>query len=936
MTYLQAKYSLLKAGLLITALFFWFVQAKSQSAEIVLNKTYDNLPWSVFVEKAESNFPVRFFYDEQGFPDLKMVVTKDETPLKQCLTENLGKYQIKVSVDQNGNIFLINENEIITALPADFFKLPQHLAAVEDTLGKSVSDDKKFLRTANEFVVKTFVVGTKKEGVNLKKATISGVIKNAEDGAPVIGATIFVKELETGTASDNNGFYTLTLSKGKYSLVVRSVDTEEAKYKVEVLSDGNLDLLLESKIFLMEEVEIRSESRHNVKGIQMGYEKIAIKNIKEIPVVLGERDIVKVALLLPGVQNVGEGSSGFNVRGSPADQNLFYINNIPVYNTSHLFGFFSAFNPDVVNDFTLYKSNIPAKYGGRLSSIFELSAKQGNAEKFSARGGISPITTRLLVEGPIVKDKLNFLVGLRSTYSDWVLNFVKVPEVKNSSGQFGDLVTNLSYHINSKNQLKLFTYYSYDKIDLASEVKNDYGNAGASLSWFHTFSNRHDLDFTVIYDKYNFTEENQDYALSAYSLAYELKHYEASLNFSYRLNDKHTITYGLNSILYDLNNGDYFPLNSGSLVESIDLRTERGIESGLFIDDEWKALPNLTLYGGLRFNNYAYLGPDEVYKYLPNAPKISETVIDTLNFDNNAVIKNYSGIDYRFAATYLINQDLSVKASYNTLHQYIFMLSNTVALSPTDKWKLCDYNIDPMNGSQVSLGVYSNLVAGLIEASVEGYYKKVNKLVEYKDGADLVVNEFPERDILQGELDAFGIELMLKKPFGKWNGWINYTYASANVLVDNKITGEQNNFGIRYPANYDKPHSLNVVANYKVMKRLSFSGNVVYSTGRPITYPTSIYYQDGQKILSYSLRNEYRIPDYFRVDVSLTFEGNLKKKKKVHGSWVFSVYNLTGRNNAYSVYFKSEDGLINGYKMSIFGSPIFSVTYDFKLGNYAD
>jgi len=936
MTYPPVKYSFLKSIFLISAFFCSFLVAKSQSADILLDKSYNNLPWNVFVEKVESNFRVRFFYDDAGFPDLKMVVSKDEISLKQCLTENLEKHKIKVSMDRAGNIFLTKATEVITALPPDFFKLPKPVETTPDTVQTGLSGDKKFLRTANEFVVKTFVVGNKKEGVNLNKATISGIIKNTEDGSPVIGATIFVKELETGTATDNNGFYSLSLPKGKYSLVVRSVDTEEAKYKVEVLSDGKLDLTLESKVFLMEEVEIRSESKHNVRGIQMGYEKIAIKNIKEIPVVLGERDIVKVALLLPGVQNVGEGSSGFNVRGSPADQNLFYINNIPVYNTSHLFGFFSAFNPDVVNDFTLYKSNIPAKYGGRLSSIFELSAKQGNPEKFSARGGISPITTRLLAEGPIVKDKLNFLVGLRSTYSDWVLNFVKVPEVKNSSGRFGDLVTNLSYHINSKNQLRLFTYYSYDNINLASKVSNDYGNAGASLSWFHTFSNRHDLDFTIIYDKYNFTEENQDYALSAYSLAYELQHYEASMNFSFRLNDNHTITYGLNSILYDLNNGDYLPLNSSSLVEPIDLGSEKGLESGLFIDDEWKALPNLTLYGGLRLNNYAYLGPKEVYTYQPDSPKLPETISDTLNFSNNAIIKNYSGIDYRFAATYLINQDLSVKASYNTLHQYIFMLSNTVALSPTDKWKLCDYNIEPMSGSQVSLGVYSNLVAGLIEASVEGYYKKVNKLVEYKDGADLVVNEFPERDILQGELDAFGIELMLKKPFGKWNGWVNYTYASANVLVDNKITGEQNNFGKRYPANYDKPHSLNVVANYKVMKRLSFSGNLVYSTGRPITYPTSIYYQDGQKILSYSLRNEYRIPDYFRVDVSLTFEGNLKKKKKVHGSWVFSVYNLTGRNNAYSVYFKSENGLINGYKMSIFGSPIFSVTYDFKLGNYDD
>lgn len=321
---------------------------------------------------------------------------------------------------------------------------------------------------------------------------------------------------------------------------------------------------------------------------------------------------------------------------------------------------------------------------------------------------------------------------------------------------------------------------------------------------------------------------------------------------------------------------------------------------------------------------------------MDNAPKIPGNIIDTLSFSDNEIIKSYQGLDYRLGITYLLNQDLSVKAGYNRMHQYIFMLSNTIAVSPTDKWKLSNYNIDPMQGDQYSLGFYANFDNQRYELSVEGYYKKINNLVEYKDGAELVVNKHPEQDVLQGTLDAYGIEFMLRKPYGKLNGWINYTYSNSQVLVNNEVTGEQNNFGIAYPANYDKPHAFNVVANYKISKRVSFSGNVVYSTGRPITYPTSIYYQDGQPLLNYSLRNEYRIPDYFRMDVSLKVEGNLKKRKWLHGSWIFSVYNLTGRKNAYSVYFKSEDGFIRGYKLSIFAVPIFSITYDFKLGNYAD
>jgi hypothetical protein len=318
-------------------------------------------------------------------------------------------------------------------------------------------------------------------------------------------------------------------------------------------------------------------------------------------------------------------------------------------------------------------------------------------------------------------------------------------------------------------------------------------------------------------------------------------------------------------------------------------------------------------------------------------PRAPENIMDTVYYSNNQIVKSYNGLDYRFAATYLINPDMSVKASYNRLHQYIFMLTNTIALAPTDKWKLADYYIEPMVGDQFSLGFYTNLgKKRMLEVSIEGYYKKVKNLVEYKDGANLVVNQYPERDILQGKLNSYGIEIMLKKTYGRLNGWVNYTYSRSLVQVVDENTGEFNNFGIEYPANWDKPHAFNIVANYKISKRLSFSADIVYSTGRPITYPTAIYYQDGQQILHYSLRNEYRLPDYFRVDASVILEGNLKKKKFLHGSWIFSVYNLTSRKNAYSIYFTTDGGHIQGYKLSIFGVPIFSLTYDFKLGNYND
>jgi len=925
-----------KIILLIFVLNVLTSQLVGQNNTIVIAKEYDKLSWNIFVKKIEAHFPVRFYYDPILIPEIKILIDSAPIALIDVLQKNFNGYDIFVSMDGFGNIFLTKDYKLTTELPSDFFEIADPKIMEEDSLEILKEPDKNYLKTNKGFVAQSRVVGSKKMGVNKSYAQISGAVLNMKDSLPIIGATIYVEDIESGAVTNELGKYTFKLRNGKYTMIVRSVGFEETKYKVEVLSDGQLDFHLPSAVFLIDEVEIHAQTQHNVRGIQMGFEKFTMKDIKEIPVVLGEKDIIKVALLLPGVQQVGEGASGFNVRGSPTDQNLFYMSNIPVYNTSHLFGFFSAFSPDAISDFTLYKSNIPVKYGGRLSSIFDVSARQGNKQKFSARGGISPITARFMVEGPAIKNKLTYMAGFRTTYSDWVLNFVNDPDIKNSKANFGDFMLNLSYQIDNKNQLTFLTYYSYDNISLATKVDDKYNNAGASLSWYHNLNANHNFNLAIAYGKYYFYEDNYEYLLNAYSINYELQHYEADLDFSLTKFKKHKISYGLNAVLYNIDNGEQLPYNENSIITPIALGKQNGVEAAAYLGDEWGIFPKLSIYGGLRFNNFSFLGPNSVFTYEDNKPKKPETIIDTLEYGQNEVIENYNGLDLRLAATYLINPDLSVKFSYNNLHQYVFMLSNTVAPSPTDKWQLCNNNIKPMLGNQFSLGLYSNISNPILEVSVEGYYKNVKNLVEYKDGANLVVNEHPEMDVLQGDLDSYGIELMIKKPLGRLNGWINYTYSNATVVVDNKITGEQNNFGQAYPANYDKPHSLNLVANYKISKRVSFSGNVVYSTGRPITYPTAIYYQNGHKILNYSRRNEYRIPDYFRVDLAVKLEGSLKRKKFIHGSWIFSVYNLLGRKNAYSVYFKSEGNEINGYKLSIFGVPIFSVSYDFKLGNYAD
>ncbi|MBE0655077.1 MAG: TonB-dependent receptor, partial [Bacteroidales bacterium] len=764
---------------------------------------------------------------------------------------------------------------------------------------------------------------------------LSGKAINAETGLPIEGATIIDLESGKGAVTDEKGNYDINLKIGKHNFKISSVNIEEEKIEVDLQSEGTLDLALHDKIIILPDLVISSERNQNIKGTQMGLDKIITKNVKKIPLVFGEKDIVKIAMLLPGVQTVGEGSSGFNVRGSPIDQNLFYINHVPIYNTAHLSGFFSAFNADVIDEFSLFKSNVPLQYGGRISSFFDIKTKNGSKNKTTARGGIGLITGRLTVEGPLKKEKSSFLVGVRSTYSDWILQFINDPIVKNSKANFADAVLNFSFQLNEYNQLNVFSYLSNDFMDLHTQSKYDYQNIGGSMAWQHFFKNQNSFELSLAHSTYLYNEENSQNELVSYSHNNELGHTEFKAILDVLPSKSHHIQFGINSVLYEIDKGRYGPLTEMSYIENTNLGKEKGIESGLFISDEWKTKANLIFSGGIRYNMFTYFGPQEVNKYIDGMPLENENISEILHFKNWEAIKTYQGLDFRIAANYLFNENMSVKASYNRLHQFIYMLNNTIAVSPDYKWKLVDYNTKPIVGDQITLGFYANLWKKKYEISIETYTKVSQNIVEIKDGANIIFNANNEQATLQGIQNAYGVELMLKKVKGDLSGWLNYTYSNSTIRVDSPFPENRINFGKAYPSNYDKPHAFNMVVNYDFTRRMSISGNVVYATGRPITYPASIYYYDGIPALNYSGRNAYRLPDYFRVDLSFNFEGNLLKRKLGHGTWALSVYNLLGRKNPYSVYFQEENGLIQAYKLSIFGAPIYSVTYNFKLGNYA-
>ncbi len=914
--------------LLFILCFVWSSGFCQQNGCIV-DESYNDLDWPAFVSKIEQNCIIRLFYKKEDVVNFRKAKLSNDVPLLDFLKSQL--IDCKIAYDKQGHIFISKDIEITIDLSKAIY--PKVFTNNNNKITKE-KESKDFVTTTNEHIAKVIVIGDERKGAGKREVKLTGLVRSLTDEELLPGVTILIEELGTGIATDENGFYELSLKKGIYTLVFNHLNHLDKKVKVNLLSDGSYDFRMESKTVLLDGVTVTSDKFDRVQSTKMGFERLTLKSVEAIPLVLGEKDILKVASLLAGVQSAGEGTAGFNVRGSPADQNLFYIDKVPIYNTSHLFGFFSAFNSEAISEFSISKSNIPAKFGGRLASIFDVTALEGDKKKYKFRGGVSPVTGNILFEGPVQKEKSSIMIGLRSTYSNWILKQIDNGDFNRTRVNFADAIVKFSQQLSPKSRIQAFGYYSFDKIKFAGSTDFNNNNLGGSISWNHFFNEKVNMNLAIINSRMQLGVADYEIPFDAYEQNSELLHQEARMDWTWRINAQHNLEFGANAILYKNDRGTFLPSDESSLIQPVIFEVEKGLESGIYISDEWRPSDKITLTGGLRYNQYNYLGPQKVFEYQEDFPISDETITDTLQFQKGDNIKTYSGIDYRFAIKYSLSSNLSVKASYNTLHQYLFLLSNTTALAPTDRWKLTDYNIDPMAGRQSSFGVYGDFANKKYNWSTEVYSKNVNQLVEYRDGANLLINEYPERDVLQGDLEAWGLELMFKKTSGRFNGWINYTYSKSRVLVKGENESSSINFGNSYPSNYDKPHVINVVANYKFIRRFSLSANMVYQTGRPITYPTNIYTQGGIQIINYSERNKFRVPDYFRIDLSAKLEGNLKKDKLFHSAWVFSVYNLTGRNNVYNTYFRYVNPRLNGYRVSIFAQPIFSVSYQFKFGNY--
>jgi hypothetical protein len=919
--------------LVVAGLILGGTMARGQVRKLI-SGTFQDLTIDQFVHEIETRSDYHFFYSLSKQDSFRINLTVTAEPLDSVLYKVFEHTDFHYAIDDQNNVFLTRKLSIETSLPADFFSQGNRNAGnagLDSALEPANPGEGKTGKLKSTLENRLFEIGNRTNGIKPGNSTIAGYIRDVKTGESISGAAVYIDNPPIGVTTDQYGYFSFTLPRGRHVIKISSVGMKNTSRQVMLYGDGRLNIDMEEFVPSLKVITVLSEKNSNVKRSQMGVEKLDIKTIKQVPVVFGEVDVLRAVLTLPGVTSVGEASTGFNVRGSSSDENLILFNDATIFNPTHFFGFFSAFNPDVVKDVELYKSSIPEKFGGRLASVLDITTNDGNKKKLSGVGGIGPLTARLTIDGPIGGDKTTFVAGARTTYSDWILRAIPNSGYENSSASFYDLNLNLTHEFDSKNSLFLTGYLSHDQFRLNSDTLYKYSNKNLNLRWNHHFSNKLFLVTTVGYDGYDYSISSNDNPVNAYNLSFAINQAYLKANMTYAAGSDHLIDFGISSNYYMLQSGSYQPQGGKSLVVPDKLQPEKALESAVYLGDRFTITPRLSLNAGIRYSLFNYLGPHDVYSYAPGLPREVSTITDTTSYGPGKLIKTYQGLDYRASLRYTLTDNSSVKGSYNTLTQFTHVLSNTTSISPTDVWKLSDPNIKPEYGDQFSIGYYHDFKSHTIETSLEVYYKRLHNYLDYKNGAILIMNPHIETDVLTTRGKAYGAEFMIKKLTGKLNGWLSYTYSRTLLQQDDPLAGQTINNGDFYPANFDRPNNLNLVGNYKLSHRLSFSLNFSYSTGRPITLPVAIYDLAGSQRVYYSDRNQYRIPDYFRTDLAMNIEGNHKIKKFKHSSWTLGVYNLTARKNPYSVYFVEENGVIKGYQLSIFGTAIPYITYNFRF-----
>ncbi len=769
-----------------------------------------------------------------------------------------------------------------------------------------------------------------------EKVTLSGNVSDAKNNETLIGVSVVIPILKIGTFTNEYGFYSLTIPKGTYEIEISSIGYETQTITINLEENTKQNISLSESTQQLDEIVITDNPyKTNIRKPEMSVNKIAISTIKQMPAVLGEVDILKSITTLPGVTNAGEGQSGFNVRGGAADQNLILLDEATVYNSSHLFGFFSVFNADAIKDLKLYKGGIPARFGGRVASVLDIYQKEGNSNNFNLSGGIGLISSRIMAEGPIIKEKGSFLVAGRSSYAHL---FLKLSNNDNSA-YFYDLNTKLSYKLNENNNLYLSGYFGRDVFSLNNSFVNTYGNTVLNLRWNHLFNDKLFSNLSLIYSDYyygltlDFVGFNWDSGIKNYNLKYDFKHY---------VNNKTKLFYGINAIYYDFNPGKIEPTNSSSGINPDQLDKKYAFEPAVYLDVEQQLSDKLSINYGVRYSLFYRLGNQEINTYANNQAVVfnaeqqiyeKATPTGTINYGKNETIANFNNLEPRFSVAYLLDDNQSIKMSYNRMTQYLHLISNTQSPTPLDVWAPSDNFLKPQILDQLAIGYFKELNNGRYTLEIESFYKKIKNRLDYIDGADLIANNAIEQVVLNGKARAYGLEVLFRKNEGRLNGWVSYTLSRSEQQTPGRNSSESGiNNGEWYKTGWDKLHNLSVTGMYKLNEKWSFSSIFSLQSGQPVTYPNGQYEYQGITIPSYGLRNENRLPTYHRLDVSATLNPTKNKNRNWQGEWVFGIYNLYSRKNAASISFRQnqDSGNNEAIRLSIFGI-VPSVTYNFKF-----
>lgn len=770
------------------------------------------------------------------------------------------------------------------------------------------------------------------------RVTVKGYVRDASNGETLIGATVYLDGTTKGTTTNEYGFYSLTVDPGTYTLVARYLGYEDVKKELELIGNFTEDFELPEAGTVLDEVVVTAEEEDgNVSEVQMSVENLNMATIERLPALLGEVDVLRSIQLLPGVTSVGEGAAGFNVRGGSIDQNLVILDEAPVFNSSHLFGFFSVFNPDAVKGVKLYKGGIPARYGGRLSSILDVRMKEGNNKQFEVQGGIGTIFSRLSVEAPIVKDKSSFLLAGRRSYIDVLAAPFLGDDLSGTQLNFYDLTLKTNYKFSDKDQIFLSAYLGRDVFAPGDQAGFSWGNTTGTLRWNHLFNDRLFSNLTFYYSDYDYAINFGDDDADAFDWDASIVNFSAKPEFSYFLTPDNVIRFGGQGIYYRFEPANAVAISDGEEID-ISINNQWALESALFVENELGLFENkVKLNYGLRASYFAYLGGRPVYEF-GEAPfeGFGRPLVGITQTEKGETIKDWFNLEPRASVQYQLTRQSSVKASYQRTAQYIHLLSNTTASIPLDIWTPSTNNIEPQLSDQVALGYFQNLRDNTYETSLEVYYKDLRQLIDYVDGADLVLNELVEGQVLVGDGRAYGTEVQLKKVKGRFNGWISYTLARTERLTPGVNNNEY------YPNRFDQTHNFNLTGFYDLSPRATLSATFVYNTGTPVTLASSGYYVQGYFVPNNegNARNNFRIPDYHRLDVSVTLDPKKEKAdRRWQGQWVFGVYNLYGRRNPITVSGRQADVrpvvgnpiMTSSSQLSVVGSIIPSISYNFKF-----